>query len=88
MTVKDIIELLAYGQLYEIRGAYSGKTYHKSYVNSKKNLEKYIDRKVPDTPLYTDMRIRGSDANHWCVSVIVIWMSDYDFSCERMEGEG
>ena len=81
MTVNDIIKLFSYGQAYEIRGAYSGKIYHKSYVNSKKNLEKYLDREVSDTPLYTDMRIRGTDTNHWCISVMVIWMSDYDL-CE------
>jgi len=78
MTVKDIIKMFSYGQCYEIKGAYSGKTYHKSYVNSSKNLDKYADREVTDTPIYTDMRIRGADTNHWCVSVIVIWMHDYD----------
>lgn len=77
MTVKEIIKLFRYGQAYEIRGTYSGKTYHKSYINTQKNLDKYADREVADTPLYTDMRIRGSDASHWCTSVIVIWMHDY-----------
>ena len=55
MKVKDIISIFSYGQAFEIRGAYSGKTYHKSYVNSKKNLEKYFDRDVTDTPIYSDM---------------------------------
>ena len=84
MKVKDIISMLSYGQPFEICGAYSGKTYHKSYVNSKKNLEKYLDREVTDTPIYSDMRIKGADTNHWCLSVIVLWMHDYDI-CKQME---
>lgn len=78
MKVKDIIGMFSYGQPFEIRGAYSGKTYHKSYVNGEKNLQKYLDREVNDTPIYSDMRVRGSDTNHWSISVIVIWMHDYD----------
>ena len=73
MTVSVIIELFAYGQDYEIRGAYSGKLYHKSYVNSKKNLEKYLNREVPPAPIYSDMRMH-SDTNHWCTSIMVIYM--------------
>lgn len=77
MKVSEAIKLLAYGVSYEIRGAYSGKIYHKSYMNSSKNLDKYAHMEVVDEPFYTDMRLRGSDANHWCIPVIVIWMSDY-----------
>jgi hypothetical protein len=33
MTVKEAVDLLGYGAAYEIKGAYSGKIYHKSYVN-------------------------------------------------------
>lgn len=85
MKVKDIIGMFSYGQSFEIRGAYSGKTYHKSYVNSNKNLEKYLDRYVADTSLYSDIRIKGSDTNRWCISVIVIWMHDYDMCKQREE---
>lgn len=42
MTVKEAIKLFAYGTAYEIKGAYSGKTYHKSYMNSSKNLSMQI----------------------------------------------
>ena len=77
MTVNEAIKLLAYGTAYEIKGAYSGKIYHKSYINSSKNLDKYANMEVTDTPFYTDMRIRGSESNHWCVPVIGIWMHDY-----------
>lgn len=78
MTVKEAIKLFSYGTAYEIKGAYSGKTYHKSYLNSSKNLDKYADREVTDSPFYADMILKGSDSNRWCVPVIVIWMSDYD----------
>lgn len=78
MTVKEAIKLFSYGTVYEIKGAYSGKTYYKSYLNSSKTLDKYADREVTDSPFYADMRLRGSDSNHWCIPVIVIWMHDYD----------
>lgn len=82
MTVNEAIKLLAYGTAYEIKGAYSGKIYHKSYRNSSKNLDKYADKEVTGEPFYADMRLRGSDSNHWCVPVIVIWMHDYDL-CKK-----
>lgn len=78
MTVKDAIKMMSYGTCYEIRGAYSGKVYHRSYSNNSKNLEKYYDRELSDTPFYADVRIRGTESNHWCIAVIVIWMFDYD----------
>lgn len=87
MKVKDITGILQYGQAFEIRGAYSGKTYHKSYLNNERNLQKYLDEEVAEKPIYSDMRIRGSDTNHWCISVIVVWMHDYNM-CKQREGEG
>ena len=78
MTVNEAIKLLSYGTAYEIEGAYSGKTYHKSYLNSSKNLDKYANREVTDAPFYAKMILRGSDSNNWCIPVIVIWMHDYD----------
>ena len=78
MTVNDAIKLLTYGTEYEIKGAYSGKIYHKSYMNSSKNLDKYANMEVLDAPFYTAIRIRGSESNHWRTPVIVIWMDDYD----------
>lgn len=78
MTVNEAIKLLAYGTAYEIRGAYSGKIYHRSYINISKNLDKYANMEVTDEPFYTDLRLRGSESNHWCIPVIGIWMHDYD----------
>lgn len=83
MTVNEAIKLLGYGTAYEIKGAYSGKIYHKSYINSSKNLDKYANMEVTDEPFYTDMRIRGSELNHWCIPVIGIWMQDYALCKER-----
>ena len=78
MTVSEAIKLFSYGTAYEIKGAYSGKIYHKSYINTSTNLDKYADREVADKPFCVDMRLRGSDIDHWCIPVIVIWMHDYD----------
>lgn len=79
MTVKEAINLLSYGTAYEIQGAYSGRIYHRSYTNSSKNLDKYADKEVGDTPFYTTLQIRGGTAaNEWCIPVIGIWMQDYD----------
>jgi hypothetical protein len=78
MTVKEAVDLLGYGVAYEIKGAYSGKIYHKSYVNGSKNFDKYANREVTETPFYSDMRLRGADSNKWVMSIIGIWMYDYD----------
>ena len=78
MTIKDAVDMLSYGTPYEIKGAYSGKVYHKSYINSNKNFEKYVNKEVVDTPFYVDLRLRGADTNSWCIAVVVIWMCDYD----------
>ena len=87
MTVKEAIGLLAYGMNYEIRGAYSGKIYHKSWINSSKNLDKYASETVPDSPFYTTMTIRGKAmTNEWCIPVIGIWMSDY-YLVNKKEGD-
>ena len=78
MTVNEAIKLLAYGTAYEIKGAYSGKIYYKSYINSSKNLDKYANMEVTDEPFYADMRIRGSENSNWRIPVIGIWLHDYD----------
>ena len=78
MTVNEAIKLINSGTAYEIKGAYSGKIYHKSYLNTSKNLNKYANIEVIDDPFYVDIRLRGSKSNHWCIPIIVIWMYDYD----------
>ena len=84
MTVKEAIELLSYGTAYEIKGAYSGKIYHRSYINSGKNLDKYSEKEVADTPFYTTLAIRGqTTCNEWCMAVVGIWMHDYGMRKEN-----
>lgn len=78
MTVNEAIKLFTFGTAYEIKGAYSGKIYHKSYRNSSKNLDRYANREVTDEPFYVDMKLKGSDNNRWCIPVIGVWMHDYD----------
>ena len=87
MTVKEALDLLAYGTAYEIRGAYSGKIYHRSWINSSKNLDKYAFESVTDNPFYTTMIIHGKAmTNEWCAPVIGIWMSDY-YLVNKKEGD-
>ena len=64
MTVNEAIKLLAYGTAYEIKGAYSGKIYHKSYMNSSKNLDKYANMEVTDKPFYADFDRYKEDILH------------------------
>ena len=81
MTVREAVGLLAYGTAYEIKGAYSGKIYHRSYINNSKNLDKYAGREVIGDPFYTTLAVRGSTpTNEYCIPVIGIWMHDYDVS--------
>lgn len=87
MSVKEAIELLSYGTAYEIRGAYSGRIYHRSYANSSKNLDKYADRDVLESPFFTRLVMRGKDNNEWCSSVVGIWMYDYDLTKSKKEAE-
>ena len=87
MTVNEAIKLFTYGTVYEIKGSYSGKIYHKSYMNNSKNLDKYANMEVLDEPFYADMRLRGAGSNHWCIPVIVIWMCDYDLCRKKVRSE-
>lgn len=84
MTVKEAIDQLSYGTAYEIKGAYSGKIYHRSYINRSQNLDRYAEQKVTETPYYTKMVIRGEgSSNEWTISIIGIWMHDYELKKGR-----
>ena len=78
MTVREAINLLAYGEEFYIKGSYSGKIYHKSYENKKEHLEKFLDEHVSNPPFFTDLYTtnRKYSKAHVC-PVIGIWMSDY-----------
>ena len=77
MKVKEAIGLLQYGTDFEIKGAYSGNVYHSSRRNNQKNLEKYYEEEVTDSPFYTRLVL---DKNEYCRSLVGIWMCDYDLT--------
>lgn len=78
MTVREAINLLAYGTPFYIRGAYSGKIYHKSYENKKEHLEKFLDESVSLEPFFTDLYTpKAKYSQAYTYPVIGIWMSDY-----------
>ena len=85
MKVKEAIALLAYGTPYEVRGAYSGKVYHRN-TNSSKNLDKYADREVTYSPFYVSMRTdKDEGIASYCRPIVGIWMHDYDLTKESKQ---
>ena len=78
MTVREAIDLLAYGEAFYIQGAHSGKIYYKSYVNKKDYLEQFLDERVSDTPFFTDLfTTKRKYGQAYTYPVVGIWMSDY-----------
>ena len=78
MTVREAIKLFSYGQEFYIKGAYSGKIYHKSYENKKEHLEKYLDERVSENPFFTDLYTpKRKHGTAYTYPIIGIWMSDY-----------
>lgn len=78
MTVKEAINLFAYGEAFYIKGAYSGKIYHKSYENRKEHLEKFLDEHVSNPPFFTDLyTTKKKYGTAYTYPIIGIWMSDY-----------
>lgn len=88
MKVREAINLLCYGEEFYIKGAYSGKIYHKSYENKKEHLEKFLDKTVPDTPFFTDVYTsKRKYGRVYTYPVIGIWMSDF-YLCHPEELTG
>lgn len=81
MKVREAVALLAYGTEYEIKGAYSGKIYHRSWNNNKKNIEKYLNEITADNPYYTKLVI--DKEGDYCRPIIGIWMHDYEICKEK-----
>lgn len=78
MTVREAIKLFSYGQEFYIKGAYSGKIYHKSYENKKEHLEKYLNERVSENPFFTDLyTTKRKYGTAYTYPIIGIWMSDY-----------
>lgn len=77
MTVREAINLLGYGEAFYIKGAYSGKIYHKSYENRQEHLEKFLDERVTDEPFFTDLYTSKKKYSPvYTYPIIGIWMSD------------
>lgn len=51
MTVKEVINMLSYGEQFTLIGAKTGKTLYRSNVNTKKRLEKYLDMTCTGQPI-------------------------------------
>jgi hypothetical protein len=85
MTVREAIDLLDYGTAFYIKGACSGKIYHKSYENKKEHLEKFLDKPVSRQPFFTDLYTsKAKYSQAYTYPVIGIWMNDY-YLCHPKE---
>ena len=51
MTVKEVVNMLSYGEKFTLIGARTGKTLYRSNVNTKKCLEKYLGMTCTDQPI-------------------------------------
>ena len=81
MTVREAINLLAYGQPFYIIGSHSGKIYHKSYINKAEHLEKYMNEQVTESPFFTDLYMNKKKyGSAYTYPIIGIWMTDYNLS--------
>ena len=87
MKVREAIALLAYGTNYEIKGAYSGKIYHRSWVNKKEHVEKFYDETATDNPFYVTGRMSKVTGMAFFSPVIGIWMHDYYLCNKTQESE-
>lgn len=85
MTVGEAVNLLAYGQAFYLKGAYSGKIYHQTWSNKADHLEQFKDELVHDTPFFTDLYTsKRKYGTPYTYPVIGIWISDYEL-CRRKE---
>lgn len=65
MKVAELINLLSIGTRYKLIGAETGLPLYKCWTN--KNLDKYKDLEVADTPIEASFQIqRGVDALRLC----------------------
>ena len=84
MKVREAVASLAYGTEYEIKGAYSGKIYHRSWKNKKDHVEQFYDETVTDSPFYSAIRVNSARGiGEWARPVIGIWMHDYQMCKEN-----
>ncbi len=78
MTIKEAVSMLAYGEGFYLKGAYSGKVYYKSWANRKELFEKYENETASESPFFTDLYTNKRKYDKaYTYPVIGIWMSDY-----------
>lgn len=77
MKVGEAISLLSYGTNFEIKGSYSGKIYHRSWINKKEHAEQFYDETTISDPFYATGRISNVTETAFFTPVIGIWMHDY-----------
>lgn len=87
MTVSEAISLLEYGTNYEIKGSYSGKIYHRSWINKKKHVEQFYNETTMDAPFYATGRMSKVTGTAFFTPVIGIWMHDYYLYKSQKESE-
>ena len=77
MKIGEAVSLLDYGTNFEIKGSYSGKIYHRSWVNKKEHAEIFYDETTYTHPYSVTGRMSEAAGTAFFTPVIGIWMSDY-----------
>lgn len=78
MKVKDVINMLSYGERFTLIGARTGKTLYRSNVNTKKCLEKYLDMdctKQPIRAIFDANICKVTKQVEFITPMISIWVS-------------
>ena len=89
MKVEEAISLLNYGTNFEIKGSFSGKIYHRSWINNKKHAEQFYNETTISDPFYATGRISNVTGTAYFIPVIGIWMHDYDIvNKQKIGAEG
>ena len=83
MNVGEAISLLSYGTKFEIKGSFSGKIYHRSWINKAKHAEQFYKETASHTPFYTTGHMSTVSGEAYFSPVIGIWMHDYDIFVKR-----
>lgn len=78
MTVKEAIAHLAYGEVFYLKGAHSGKIWYHSHKNKKERLERFLNWHCSAGPFFTDLYTpKRKYDKPYTYPVIGIWVSDY-----------
>lgn len=88
MKVKDAIDLLFYGTAFFLKGAYSGRVYHRSWVNTKEHLKQFYNIPVHSSPFFADINPQRNKYAPTCgIGVIGIYIHDREL-CEKEKADG